>query len=66
MYSWRLIMAPPAILTYVAAHEVAHMVQMNHSEAYWQVVTGLYPDWQSKRRWLQTDGNRLHSYHFTA
>ena len=66
MYSWRLIMAPPAVLTYVAAHEVAHMVEMNHSDAFWAVVTRLYPDWQAERRWLQTEGNRLHSYRFPA
>ena len=65
MYSWRLILAPPAVLTYVAAHEVAHMVQMNHSDAFWAVVTQLYPGWQAQRRWLQTEGNTLHGYHFT-
>ena len=64
MYSWRLVMAPPPVLTYVAAHEVAHMVQMNHSPAYWAVVDRLYPGWQAQRRWLQTDGNRLHAFHF--
>ena len=65
MYSWRLVMAPPAVLTYVAAHEVAHMLQMNHSPAYWAVVERLYPGWQQQRRWLQTEGNRLHAFHFT-
>ena len=39
MYSWRLIMAPPSVLDYVAAHEVAHLVEMNHSAAYWAVVS---------------------------
>ena len=66
MYSWRLVMAPPQVLTYVAAHEVAHMVQMNHSAAYWAVVERLYPGWQAQRKWLQTEGNRLHTFHFTA
>jgi predicted metal-dependent hydrolase len=66
MYSWRLVMAPPAVLTYVAAHEVAHMVQMNHSDAFWAVVNRLYPGWQAQRRWLRTEGNRLHGFHFTA
>lgn len=66
MYSWRLIMAPPAILEYVAAHEVAHMVQMNHSDAYWAVVTRLYPGWQAQRRWLKTEGNGLQAYRFAA
>ncbi len=64
MYSWRLILAPPEVLRYVAAHEVAHMEQMNHSDAFWSVVTRLYPGWQTQRRWLQTQGQTLHSYHF--
>ncbi len=64
MYSWRLIMAPPAVLTYVTAHEVAHMLEMNHSDAFWAVVTRLYPGWQTQRKWLHTHGRDLHSYQF--
>ena len=64
MYSWRLIMAPPAVLTYVAAHEVAHMVEMNHSDAFWSVVTQLYPGWQAQRHWLHLNGKHLHSHQF--
>ncbi len=64
MYSWRLIMAPPAVLTYVAAHEVAHMVEMNHSDAFWSVVSGLYPHWQTQRKWLHAHGKDLHAYQF--
>jgi predicted metal-dependent hydrolase len=66
MYSWRLVMAPPPVLDYVVAHEVAHMVQMNHSDAFWAVVDGLYPGWQDQRRWLRTEGNQLHGFHFIA
>jgi predicted metal-dependent hydrolase len=66
MYSWRLVMAPPPVLDYVVAHEVAHMVQMNHSDAFWDVVDGLYPGWQAQRRWLRTEGNQLHGFHFIA
>ncbi|MEY4983460.1 MAG: hypothetical protein RIR62_1726, partial [Pseudomonadota bacterium] len=64
MYSWRLVMAPPSVLDYVAAHEVAHMVQMNHSPAYWAVVERLYPGWQAQRKWLHTEGQALHAYRF--
>lgn len=64
MYSWRLVMAPPAVLDYVAAHEVAHMVEMNHSDRFWAVVERLYPGWQVQRKWLHTQGQALHQYRF--
>ena len=64
MYSWRLIMAPPAVLDYVAAHEVAHLVELNHSPAYWRVVSGICPDWKAHRAWLRANGNTLHRVRF--
>ncbi|SLN61317.1 hypothetical protein AQS8620_02800 [Aquimixticola soesokkakensis] len=65
MYSWRLIMAPPAVLDYVAAHEVAHLQEMNHSPAYWAVVGQIYPDWRPARKWLHEHGAKLHRWRFT-
>lgn len=64
MFSWRLILAPPAALDYVAAHEVAHLVEMNHSPAFWAVVERLYPDWQAQRAWLRRHGPALHALRF--
>ncbi len=64
MYSWRLIMAPPEVLSYVAAHEVAHLVEMNHSPAFWAVVARLMPEYHRHRRWLRTHGNDLHRVDF--
>jgi len=64
MYSWRLIMAPPEVLDYVAAHEVAHLAQMNHSPAFWAEVTKIYGDYAGARGWLRTQGNTLHRYKF--
>lgn len=64
MYSWRLIMAPPLVLDYVAAHEVAHLAEMNHSARFWAVVADLMPDYERHRRWLKTQGHALHSYRF--
>ena len=64
MYSWRLVMAPPAVLDYVAAHEVAHMLEMNHSHRFWAVVERLYPGWQAQRKWLHTEGQTLHAFRF--
>ncbi|WGV17896.1 M48 family metallopeptidase [Fuscovulum ytuae] len=64
MYSWRLVMAPPAVLDYVAAHEVAHLVEMNHSPRFWAVVERLYPGWQVQRKWLHAEGQALHGFRF--
>ncbi|MGB5557542.1 MAG: M48 family metallopeptidase, partial [Paracoccaceae bacterium] len=64
MFSWRLIMAPPRVLDYVAAHEVAHLVEMNHSPAYWAVVRRIYPDYEVQRRWLRAHGQKLHAVRF--
>jgi predicted metal-dependent hydrolase len=66
MYSWRLIMAPPLVLDYVAAHEVAHLAEMNHSPRFWAVVEDLMPDYARHRHWLKTEGHALHSYRFGA
>ncbi len=64
MYSWRLIMAPPEVLRYVAAHEVAHLVEMNHAPAFWAVVARLMPDYQAHRDWLRANGDQLHRVDF--
>lgn len=64
MYSWRLVMAPPEVLNYVAAHEVAHRREMNHSQAFWDLVAQIYPDYAVPRRWLRENGNQLHAWQF--
>lgn len=64
-YSWRLIMAPPEVLDYVAAHEVAHLAEMNHSPAFWAVVSRLMPGYGTQRAWLRREGGALHRYRFS-
>lgn len=64
-YSWRLIMAPPEVLDYVAAHEVAHLAEMNHSPAFWAVVARLCPDYARHRAWLKTHGAALQAIRLT-
>jgi len=61
-YSWRLILAPSYVLDYLAAHEVAHLVEMNHSRRFWRVVASTCPDWQRAKGWLTANGNALHRY----
>jgi predicted metal-dependent hydrolase len=61
-YSWRLILAPPFVLEYLAAHEVAHLVEMNHSRRFWALVERLDPDWRRAKSWLDANGAELHRY----
>lgn len=60
-YSWRVIMAPDAVIDYLAAHEVAHLVHADHSPAYWSVVQGLVGDPRPHRKWLRDHGPALHA-----
>jgi len=64
-FNWRLIMAPDAVLDYVAAHEVAHLLEMNHSDRFWAHVERCVPDYRAHRRWLRSDaGSGLMSVSF--
>lgn len=60
--SWRLILSPPAVLDYVAAHEVAHLVEMNHSKRFWTLVARLSPTYREHEAWLKAHGRGLHRY----
>ena len=64
MFSWRLAMAPEAVQVYVANHEAAHLVEMNHGAGFWRLVEMLDPDWQYQRRWLRQHGPGLHRFVF--
>jgi len=61
-FSWRLILAPPYVLDYLAAHEVAHLVEMNHSARFWRVVAKVCSHVERAKTWLDTHGNDLHRY----
>jgi predicted metal-dependent hydrolase len=58
-FSWRLLLAPPAVLDYVVAHEVAHLCELNHSPRFWAIVAHLCPDYRTHRLWLRQHGRTL-------
>ncbi|MCX8501044.1 MAG: SprT family zinc-dependent metalloprotease [Alphaproteobacteria bacterium] len=58
-FSWRLIFAPLEVLDYVAAHEVAHLCEMNHSPQFWALVGTMVPDYELHRKWLKKHGQEL-------
>jgi predicted metal-dependent hydrolase len=59
-YSWRLVMAPPFVLDYVAAHEVAHLKEMNHGPRFWRMVLTHCTQTREAKRWLKANGHTLH------
>ena len=61
-FSWRLILAPAFVLDYVAAHEVAHLKEMNHGPRFWAAVKRTFPRMDEARRWLRRHGAELHRY----
>jgi predicted metal-dependent hydrolase len=61
-YSWRLILAPPYVLDYVAAHEVAHLRHMNHGRGFWRLVLSHCPEASRAKIWLKKHGAELHAY----
>ena len=59
-YSWRLILAPAMVLDYVAAHEVAHLLEMNHGPRFWRLVLRHCPHTRDAQKWLKHHGSALH------
>ncbi|MEO8112885.1 MAG: SprT family zinc-dependent metalloprotease [Phenylobacterium sp.] len=61
-YSWRLALAPYEVADYVAAHECAHLLELNHGPRFWAHVKALVGDERPHRAWLRTDGAQLHAF----
>jgi len=61
-YSWRLIFAPDDVLDYVVAHEVAHLIEMNHGPRFWSLVATMLPGYEAQQSWLAANGAALHRY----
>ena len=58
-YNWKLIFAPPHIIDYVVIHELCHILEHNHSAAFWAHVARYVPQWKDCRKWLRTHGHTL-------
>lgn len=58
-FSWRLIMAPLSVIDYVVVHELVHLVEKNHSRAFWNKVKMLMTDYKKHQEWLKKNGHLL-------
>lgn len=63
-FNYRLVFAPPAVLDYVAVHELCHLTHMNHSKEFWNLVGSVMPDYRAHRRWLKDHGQELTLIHY--
>lgn len=61
-YSWRLALAPFEVADYVAAHECAHLLELNHGPRFWAHVNALVGEHKAHRAWLRAEGARLHAF----
>ncbi len=57
-FSWRIMMAPPAVIDYLVAHEVAHLKEMNHGPKFWKLCGELCPTTERCKAWLKRNGKR--------
>ncbi len=58
-FSWRLMMADDAAIDYVIVHELAHLMEMNHSDRFWAIVEGVLPDYKARQTQLKDVQNKL-------
>jgi predicted metal-dependent hydrolase len=58
-FTWRLVMAPISVIDYVVIHELAHIVEDNHSHRFWEKIGAMMPDYAKHKQWLKTNGFQL-------
>jgi len=60
-FNWRIMMAPPEIIDYLVVHELCHLVHLNHSPSFWNLVASIIPDYKARKDWLRKNGHQLRS-----
>lgn len=61
-FNWRLAMAPETVIEYVIVHEIAHLLEFNHSPRFWKIVQHEMPDWREQQQWLRHNGSQLYRF----
>ncbi|GGA90269.1 hypothetical protein GCM10011491_17700 [Brucella endophytica] len=64
-FSWRIAMAPAPVINYLVAHEVAHLIEMNHGPKFWKLCLELCPDTERCKVWLKRNGAVLQAIEFS-
>lgn len=59
LFNWRCAMAPAYIIDYIVVHEMCHMYHKDHSKEFWNMISGIMPDYESRRTWLRDNGIKL-------
>jgi Predicted metal-dependent hydrolase len=58
-FNFRLSMAPAFVFDYIIVHELCHLLEMNHSQRFWELVKKYYPDYKEAKKWLKNNSQRL-------
>lgn len=58
-FNWRAIMAPAPVLDYLIVHELCHLIHLNHSKDFWDLVSAILPDYKERKDWLKKNGHQL-------
>ena len=61
-FNWRLVFTPKDVVRYLIVHELSHIVEMNHSKRFWDLVKEIYPEYEAPKNWLKKNGHKLHQY----
>ncbi len=64
-FSWRLFLMPEEVLSYVVAHEVAHLRHLNHKKEFWDLTEKLFPEMERAKKWIKINGTSFHKYDTT-
>lgn len=59
VFHWKCMMAPPTIIDYIVVHELCHFHHLNHTDAFWNEVDKVLPDYQERKDWLRKLGASL-------
>jgi predicted metal-dependent hydrolase len=58
-FNWRIVQAPPVVVDYLIVHELAHVLESNHSGEFWNIVAVHAPAWEKARDWMRINGSRM-------